>query len=112
MCAQVPWSSSKCKGGGQGCDTLHQKPLIKDSRLMVAVSQVEMWLHATSAAVNGQLLVDDGDSILMEVSRKFTMANIRSLAFRSGWYVQVTRLAMLKVPPTVKIWTFVLLPAG
>lgn len=71
--------------------------MLKDTRLKAAVLQVEMWLHATSAAVNGQLLVDDGESILMEVSRKFTMANIRSLAFKSGWYVQVRHLAMLSV---------------
>ena len=52
--------------------------------------QVEMWLHATSAAVNCQRLLDDGAAVLMEVSRKFTMEGIRSLAYCSGWFVQVT----------------------
>ena len=51
--------------------------------------QVEMWLHATSAAVNGQRLVEEGEAVLMEVSRKFTMADVRSLAFKSGWFIQV-----------------------
>ena len=52
--------------------------------------QVEMWLHATSPAVNGKRLVDDGEAVLMEVSRKFTMGGIRSLAYRSGWFIQVS----------------------
>ena len=46
-------------------------------------------MHAASPAVNGQMLVEDGENILMEISRKLTMSGVRSLAFRSGWYIQV-----------------------
>ena len=53
--------------------------------------QVEMWLearHTVPSVVEG-VDICRGERVLMEVSRKFTVQDIRELAFKSGFFIQV-----------------------
>ena len=61
--------------------------------------QVEMWLEArhTVPSVVAGVDICKGERVLMEVSRKFTVQDIRELAFKSGFFVQVCR-PRLSVP--------------
>jgi len=53
--------------------------------------QVEMWLVANEdvKGVCDSVDIHKGERILMEMSRKFTLEDIRQLAFQSDFYVQV-----------------------
>ena len=52
--------------------------------------QVEMWLVASEKIhIAEGISIAQGERILMEVSRKFTLDDIRQLAFQSDFYVQV-----------------------
>ena len=53
--------------------------------------QVEMWLVANEdvKGVCDSVNIHKGERILMEMSRKFTLEDIRQLAFQSNFYVQV-----------------------
>ena len=57
----------------------------------VVLVQVEMWLVANEdvKGVCGSVDIHKGERILMEMSRKFTLQDIRQLAFQSNFYVQV-----------------------
>lgn len=54
--------------------------------------RVEMWLVANEdvKGVCGSVDIHKGERILMEMSRKFTLQDIRQLAFQSNFYVQDT----------------------
>ena len=55
-----------------------------------AAMQVEMWLVASEKIhIAEGISIAQGERILMEVSRKFTLDDIRQLAFQSDFYVQV-----------------------
>lgn len=55
-----------------------------------AVMQVEMWLVANEQIdIAEGIYIAQGERILMEMSRKFTLDDIRQLAFQSDFYVQV-----------------------
>ena len=52
-----------------------------------------MWLearHTVRSVVDGVDIIK-GERVLMEVSRKFTVQDIRELAFKSGFFIQVRR---------------------
>ena len=52
-----------------------------------------MWLearHTVPGVVEG-VNICKGERVLMEVSRKFTVQDIRELAFKSGFFIQVRR---------------------
>lgn len=52
-----------------------------------------MWLIANEAVhISDDITIAKGERILMEVSRKFTLEDIRQLAFQSDFYVQVRRV--------------------
>lgn len=53
--------------------------------------QVEMWLVAPcDIHVPGtDIAIAQGERVLMEVSRKFTQARLRGLAYQAGWCWQV-----------------------
>lgn len=57
----------------------------------VVLIQVEMWLVANEdvKGVCDSVDIHKGERILMEMSRKFTLKDIRQLAFQSNFYVQV-----------------------
>ena len=55
-----------------------------------AVMQVEMWLVANEQIdIAEGIYIAQGERILMEMSRKFTLDDVRQLAFQSDFYVQV-----------------------
>ena len=57
----------------------------------IVLLQVEMWLVANEdvKGVCDSVDIHKGERILMEMSRKFTLEDIRQLAFQSNFYVQV-----------------------
>ena len=49
-----------------------------------------MWLVAPADMhICGSIHISRGERILMEVSRKFTVPALRSMAFQAGWFWQV-----------------------
>lgn len=54
-----------------------------------------MWLVANEEIhMVDDIYIAKGERILMEMSRKFTLEDIRQLAFQSDFYVQVTAAAV------------------
>lgn len=55
-----------------------------------------MWLIASEeVCITEGITIGKGERVLMEMSRKFTLEDIRQLAFQSAFYVQVILLPLL-----------------
>jgi hypothetical protein len=67
--------------------------------------QVEMWLVAQSACgpLPGGACIRAGERVLAEVSRKYTPASLRAMAYNSGFVTQV-RAASSRRGPTAGCW--------